>query len=313
VRKRAARKQEGSGKQGALEPPACQDAEKHRSAENVTIAPCNPFELIRQLQTEALNSDLTRSESAFETLSQMFHELHVWLQTMTALHPMSLRLLLGELPEDKAWTRYKHGEHVGAWAGAELGRFYRQTKADLRSCSRHSVNPVRVIRVGFKAGKLDFPANRWFLDEYERRTDYRPSGRMAVWVARKIEDVRRLKANRSRWRIIAGYRVERQLHVRSESEIEALLSEWFRSDVVSGEETLKILDALPGFGSSDRQGFEGWRKFIRRRILTNAQLLSEFDQLFPDARRKLDGVIAATLRSVWQTLQRGGNVLLPRV
>jgi hypothetical protein len=171
---------------------------------------------------------------------------------------------------------------------------------------------LRSMRLGFKAGKFDFPANRWFLDEYERRTDYRPTGRMAVWVAQKIEEIRRLKAKRSRWRTFAAVtRVEGQRRVRSETEIEAVLSELFPSEVVSGHETLKMLDALPRFGDSAQEAFEAWRQFIRLRVLTNPQLLIDFDRLFPQARRKLDGVIAATLHSAWRALHRGGNVILP--
>jgi hypothetical protein len=228
------------------------------------------------------------------------------------LHPMSLGALLRGLPEHDAWARYEQGQHVGAWAGVELARLCKRIKAELRSRSRHSVNPLRNIRLGFKAGKFDFPPNRWFRDEYERQTDYRPTGRMAVWVARKIEDVRRLKASRSRWRIIAAVNYDGgQPQVRSETEIEAVLSEWFPSEVVSGRETLKALDSLPRFGDSGQQCSEAWRNFIRRRFLTNPQLLTEFDRLFPHERRKLDGVIAATLHSAWRAIQRRGNVIVP--
>jgi hypothetical protein len=224
---------------------------------------------------------------------------------------MSLGALTRCLPEQDAWKQYNDGEHVGAWAGVELARLYKQFNAELRSRSKHSINRLRDMRFGFKAGKFDLPANRWFRDEYERRTDYRPTGRMAVWVARKIEEVRRLKENRSKLRpFVAITLVEKQPLVLSDTQTEALLSEFFPSAVVRGEEALKLLDSLPPFGDSSALGSEEWRKFIRRRLLTNPQLLTEFDRLFPHGRRKLDGVIAATLRSAWQAIHRGGNVIV---
>ena len=90
MKKRAARQQRGGLKRDALKPPARQDAEKHGPAENVTNVPRNPFELIHQLQTEALDPDLTKSESAFQTLTQIFHNLLVWFRMMAGLHLMSL-------------------------------------------------------------------------------------------------------------------------------------------------------------------------------------------------------------------------------
>ena len=102
MKRRTARQQRGGVKRDAPKPAARQDAEKHGSPENVTNVPRNLFEVIHQLQGEALDPDVTKSQSAFQTLSQVFHELYIWLQTMTALHPMSLGALLGGLPKDKA-------------------------------------------------------------------------------------------------------------------------------------------------------------------------------------------------------------------
>ena len=216
-----------------------------------------------------------------------------------------------DLPEQVAWKRYKDGEHVGAWTGVELAQLYKQFKAELRSRSKDSINWLRNTRFGFKAGEFDFPANRWFRDEYERRTDYRPTGRMALWVAQKIEEVRRLKENRSQWRpFVAITLVAKQPRLLSDTQTEAVLSELFRSEVVRGEEALKLLDSLPPFGDSSPLGSEPWRKFIRRRLLTNPELLTEFDRLFPHGRRKLDGVMAATLRSAWRAIHRRGNVIV---
>jgi hypothetical protein len=70
------------------------------------------------------------------------------------------------------------------------------------------------------------------------------------------------------------------------------------------------LDNLPAFGSPNAEDFDKWRRFVRRRLLT-PKLITEFDALFPNSRRKLDGVIAATLRYAWHAVHRGGKVTLP--
>ena len=96
-----------------------------------------------------------------------------------------------------------------------------------------------------------------------------------------------------------------QLRFANDTETEAVLSEVLSSDVVPGDEGLRRLDSLPPFGCTDAGGSEAWRKFIHRRLLTSGPLLKEFDRLFAGRRRKLGGVIAATLLSAWRAVQRG--------
>jgi hypothetical protein len=223
---------------------------------------------------------------------------------------MSLSVLRHRLPEDDAWAKYAAGEHVGAWAGVELARLYRQMQADLRSSSQHSVNRLRRIRYGFEIGKFAGPGNRWFSAEYARKIDYRPTGEMAVWTARKIEELRHIKESRSQWLTYTRIEIaENRLLLREESEIDGELANLFRSDLVEGE-ALQRLDHLPVFGSANTGDFDTWRKFVRRRLLT-PKLCREFDELFPNCRRKLDGVIAATLGYAWQAVRHGGNVIIP--
>jgi hypothetical protein len=132
---------------------------------------------------------------------------------------------------------------------------------------------------------------------------------MAVWTARKIQELRHIKAKRCEYRKYASVEIAGgSLRVRSESETDEFLAEWFRSDAVQGE-ALKRLDHLPRFGSSSIESFEVWRKFVRRRLLT-PKILTEFNLLFPNSRRKLDGVLAATLRCAWDAAGHGGDVIL---
>ena len=258
---------------------------------------------------QTLDADSEANRHAFEALTETFRELFAWLHTMAALHPMSLGALLRRFPEREAQAKYDAGEHVGAWAGVELARVYRQILADLRSHSRHSVSHLREIRCGFDFGKLVVSPNAWFCAEYARKTDYRPTGKMAVWIAGKIEELRRIKESRSQWRGYASIEILKgRLQLRAENEIDEILAVWFQADIAQGE-ALRRLDNLPVFGSADVADFKVWRQFVRNRVLTST-VVGEFDQLFPNSRRKLDGVIAATLQSAWQAVQRGGNVIL---
>ena len=74
-------------------------------------------------------------------------------------------------------------------------------------------------------------------------------------------------------------------------------------------EALKRLDDLPAFGTSSIGDFDAWRKFVRRRVLTQ-KIITEFDVLFPHSQRKLDGVVEATLWSAWLAVHDSGNVIL---
>jgi hypothetical protein len=299
-------------KQHASKPTGASVAKEQGSAKKATTSPVTLLELVHQLQTQAAYADLKASRSAFEALTQMLHEVFAWLHTIAALHPQSLAALLRRLPQGDAWARYEGGEHAGAWAGVELARLYRHIHAELRSRSKHSVNRLRDIRYGFAVGEFAVPANAWFCAEYDRKADYRPTGKMAVWTARKIEELRHIKESRSERRQYASIEIlEGRLRLRAENETDAVLADWFRSDLVEGE-GLKQLDNLPGFGSPNAEDFESWRKFVRRRLLRE-KVIGEFDVLFPNSRRKLDGVIAATLRCAWQTVHRGGNVILPQM
>ena len=132
------------------------------------------------------NTDRNISREAFEALVNLFHTQFSWLRTTAILSPASLGALRRGPSEEDTWDRYTRGEHAAAWAGIELARVYKQIEAELRCRSKRSINPLRDLRLGFKVATFDFPPNRWFRDEFDRRTDYRPTGRMAVWVARKI-------------------------------------------------------------------------------------------------------------------------------
>jgi len=81
--------------------------------------------------------------------------------------------------------------------------------------------------------------------------------------------------------------------------------------VLQGQAYLDPLDSLPAFGGSGIRDLEAWRKFVRHRLLTQTDFIKEFEMLFPQRRKKLDGVIAATLRYAWQAVHAGGNVILP--
>ena len=73
---------------------------------------------------------------------------------------------------------------------------------------------------------------------------------MAVSVCRKIEEMRRLKRNRSEWRSTTSIEiVEDHVRVKPESETRDVLADLFPSDLVQGE-SLKRLDDLPTFGTS---------------------------------------------------------------
>jgi len=89
------------------------------------------------------------------------------------------------------------------------------------------------------------------------------------------------------------------------------LPSWLRPAVLQGEAALNRLDSLPAFGGSGVRDLEAWRKFVRHRLLTQTDFIKEFEMLFPQRRKKLDGVIAARLRYAWQAVHAGGNVILP--
>jgi hypothetical protein len=275
---------------------------KSAAAQCVAEARSDLLRLVRQVEKLAREADLEVSRSASEALIAVLREVLAWLRINALIPDASLGALFRQLSKNDAWERYTRGEHVAAWSGIELARHYKQIKAELLSRSKHSVNWLLDVLVGSN----DFPANQWFKGEYERQTDYRPTGAMAVWVARKIEEFRRGKAARL---YAAGIG---HSPLRPQNETEAVLPGWFRPAVIQGEAALKRLDSLPAFGGSDIRDFEAWRKFVRHRLLTQTDFIKEFEMLFPHSRRKLDGVIAATLRYAWQAVHDGGVVILPR-
>jgi hypothetical protein len=183
--------------------------------------------MIHQLQMQSLDADSKISQPAVETLTQTLHAVFAWLHMIAVLHPISLGALLRRLPGDDAWARYEAGEHSAAWAGVELARLYRQIQAELKSRSKRSVNRLRDIRYGFKLGEFVVPPNSWFCAEYERKADYRPTGKIAVWTARKIEELRQIKSKRSEWRKFARIeKVEGHRRLRDENETDDVLADW---------------------------------------------------------------------------------------
>jgi hypothetical protein len=282
------------------------------SAQDTAQARSDLLRLVRQLEKLARGPDLKISRFAFDALVVVFREVLAWLHISAVLPDASLGALSRHLSESDAWGRYNRGEHVAAWSGVELARHYKRIKAELGSRSEHSVNPFRDLRLGFKITRFDSPANQWFKREYERRTDYRPTGVMAVWIVRKIEEFRRVKEARSQLPLYPDRNVVRDRSLlRPENEAEAVLPAWFRPATVQGEAALKRLDSLPAFGDSDTCDFEAWRKFVRHQLLTQADFIKEFNALFPQRRKQLDGVMAATLRYAWQAVQDGGKVVIP--
>jgi hypothetical protein len=281
------------------------------SAQDTADARSDLLRLVSKLEKLAREPDLKVSRFAFDALIVVFRQVLAWLNMNAVLADASLGSLSRHLSESDAWARYNRGEHIAAWSGVELARHYKQIKAELGSRSKHSANRLHDLLLGFKTTGFDFPANQWFKNEYERRTDYRPTGQMAVWVARKIEGFRTLKAARSQLRLYAGISVVRDRTPLWENETEAVLPSWLRPAVLQGEAALNRLDSLPTFGESGTYDLEAWRKFVRHRLLTQTDFIKEFEMLFPQRRKKLDGVIAATLRYAWQAVHAGGSVILP--
>lgn len=261
-------------KRGAPNLTGGNEAKQKLSGQNLTRAIANISTLVHWLEMQAWDADLKTRRRAFEALTGVLHDVFAWLHTSALLPYASLGGLVRQLPGQDTWSPYNRGEHVTAWAGVELARFYKQMKADLGSRSKHSANRLRDLRFGYKRIEFRVPPNPWFREEYERRTDYRPSGKMAIWVARKIEEMRRLKA----WRDYATIELvgDRLQLVRPYSETEAVLPDCLRSNLVRGE-AVKTLDSLPPFGDPSPHSFEAWRKFLRHRVLTNAEILSDFD------------------------------------
>jgi hypothetical protein len=271
------------------------------------------WRLIYQLEgLAAFEPDLSVSRPAFETLTDLLHEVLDWLRCRALLPLESLGMLSHHLPESELWERYSSGEHAAGWAGVELARLYKKIRAQLASRSKRSVNRLRDLRYGFKLAKFDLPPNDWFRREYESHRDYRPTGRMAVWIARKIEEIRRVQTGRSLSRLYASIiETKDGAQLQPQPETEDLLATLFRPEIVQGTSALKKLDDLPRFGDPDTAAIKAWQCFVRRKVLTQKQIITEFETLFPKQRKKLDGVITATLRSAWRAAQGGGGVILP--
>lgn len=252
----------------------------------------------------AFEPDLSVSRSAFQTLTALVHHVLNWLLFTARFPTASLATLLRHLSENDAWKKYGRGEHAAGWAGVELARLYKKIKAELTSRSKRSVNPLRDLRYGFKVGKSDWPPNNWFRREYESKHDYRPTGKMAVWIARKIEEIRQVKRRQSECRLFASI-------IGLQSDTEDILPASVQSKIVRGTSALKRLYDLPHFGEPKPEAIKVWQAFVRYQVLTQKQIVTEFESLFPKERKKLDGVITATLRSAWRASQCGGDVILP--
>jgi len=253
---------------------------------------------ISRLERLVSQADPPTSRKAFKELLYWLYYLIDWLYWTALRSDVTLDSLLRTLPEKDARARYKQGEHPAAWAGIELARLYRGFKAELASRSSKSFHRLRCLQSGFKDAHLDCPANVWFCSEYKRDTDYRPTGEMAVWVALKIDEIRAIKSHCAYWRQFLP-----------EDEIEQLV-DGFGSELVGGTEFRKQLDALPLFGGPESD-LKVWRSFVRGRLLKQNHIMTEFDLLFPKQRRKLDGLITATLRHSWKATKDGGSVVLP--
>jgi hypothetical protein len=263
----------------------------------------------------AFEPDLGVSQSAFGTLTDLVHRVLTSMRCIALFPDGSLGALSRHLPENDAWERYRRGEHAAAWAGVELARLYKRIKAQLASRSKRSINPLRDLLYGSKVGKFDMPPNEWFRGEYETKRDYRPTGRMAVWVARKIENIRRLKARRWVSQLCASIKFANdraKLRPQPETKTDDKLATLFRPPkVVQSDRALKKLDNLPPFGGPGAGAINDWQSFVRHEVLTQKEIITEFESLFPNQRKNLDGTITATLDSAWQAAQGGGDVILP--
>jgi hypothetical protein len=259
--------------------------------------------IVYQLKGWSQHSDLTVSRKAFEALAATLDDLLAWLSIMALLPEAALGGLLRQLPDKHARESYRRGEHVAAWAGVELARLYKRIRAELWSRSKDSANLLRDLRFGFQIRSSDASPNKWFCAEYESRADYRPTGNMAVWIARKIEEVRSLKECRLQYGPFAMVLVQIQSYK------QMIFPDLARDpNMVKGVAALRELDNLQPFGSTDKD-FEPWRNFLRRQLLTQTDVMKEFDRVFPNKRKKLDGVLAATLRCAWRAAQSGGRVV----
>jgi hypothetical protein len=263
-----------------------------------------------RLQLLAWEADLPTSRRAFDELMSLLHQLIDWLYVVAVLPAAALGSLSRTLPEKNAITRFKRGQHVAAWAGTELAWLYKQFKAELASRSSKFVNRLRYLRSGFRVGHHDSPPNVWFCSEYKRTTDYRPRGRMAVWVATKIEEIRQLKTARY-WRQFASKFVNGPAPSRLEDEREEPLRLFSPPALVRGAEFFQQLDGLPTFGGPESD-LQAWRSFVRGRLLKQKQIMTEFELLFPRQRKKLDGLITTTLRRAWKAAKDRGSVIVPR-
>src|SRR5947199_10444302 len=120
------------------------------SAQDTAEARSDLFRLVNKLEKFAREPDLKVSRFAFDALVVVFRRVLAWLNTNAFLPDASLGSLSRHLSESDAWERYNRGEHIAAWSGVELYREYKQIKAQFGSRSKHSVNRLPDLRLGFK-------------------------------------------------------------------------------------------------------------------------------------------------------------------
>jgi hypothetical protein len=294
------------------------NASKRIKAKQVAQLENDVIQRVWQLEWWVHESDPEVGQRAFQSLSGLLHQLLTWLELTARLPLVALGALSYRMPQHDAWAAYQRGEHGAAWAGVELARLYRRIKTHLASQSRKSrksrkpVNPLRDLLYGSKNAGFDMPPNNWFREEYASKGDYRPTGKMAVWIAHKVEEIRRLKTLRSIWRPYPSTKIAKDsTQPRPQSEAERVLAALSPPKIVQGDLACQRLDSLPPFGHPDAKAFKAWRSFVRRQVLTQNQVITELETLFPNQRTNVDGVITATLRSIWQAAQGGGSIILP--
>jgi len=231
--------------------------------EEVSVAELELSKLIMKLELATRWSDRKVSREAFLVLINTFHKLFHWLH-LACLPEVTFGTLTRRAPEGEALSIYAGGDHLAGWGGVEFARLYKQFKAELTSRSKRSSNPLSHALFGIQIGDRTSSPNPWFRAEFVRKSDYRPTGPMAIWVARQIRDVWRLKENRSYWRPLVALAAS----ATAESiDIEKKLKIWAHSQVVEGQEPLSHVDKLPMFSSGDEEDIRAWRSFIRSRLL----------------------------------------------
>ena len=194
-------------------------------------------------------------------------------------------MLSRHLPESELWERYRSGEHAagcarrrtGAPVQEDWGGAYVVLKRLLIGCAIYaavlnSENSIGHRTTGFglrtKANVIIGPLERW------------PSGSPVV-----SKKIRRIKAGQSELQLFASI-------TGPQSETEDILPASVQSNIVQGRSALKRLNDLPQFAETEPEAVKAWQAFIRCQVLTQKQIVTEFEKLYSRKEtKKLDGAV----------------------